>query len=186
MESYIKIYENVIPDDFCKKCIDLIDNTTNLQVQDFNWRKCQIYPNFDQHYYYPEFKQFIKKVLDMYKSEVKNGNLNFITHIEAPNIIRYRPNEDNHFHTHADNWNESTATRQLSIIVYLNDVEEGGGTFFPEYNLRVQPKKGSVVVFPSFYTYLHTGERPISNNKYIIVSWLHYSAEKYFYRTNVL
>jgi prolyl 4-hydroxylase len=33
--------------------------------------------------------------------------------------------------------------------MYLNDVEEGGGTHFGPLNLTVQPKKGRVVIWPS-------------------------------------
>jgi prolyl 4-hydroxylase len=33
--------------------------------------------------------------------------------------------------------------------VYLSDVEAGGGTSFPLLNLTMQPKKGSVLVWPS-------------------------------------
>ena len=34
-----------------------------------------------------------------------------------------------------------------TVLMYLNNVPSGGGTFFNELNLRVQPKEGSAVVF---------------------------------------
>ncbi len=43
--------------------------------------------------------------------------------------------------------------RILTLFIYLNDVEEGGGTSFPLVNDRkgivVQPKKGWAVLWPS-------------------------------------
>lgn len=33
--------------------------------------------------------------------------------------------------------------------MYLNDVEEGGGTNFPKLNLTVTPKTGRAVLWPS-------------------------------------
>lgn len=33
--------------------------------------------------------------------------------------------------------------------MYLNDVEEGGGTNFPRLNMTVTPKRGRAVLWPS-------------------------------------
>ena len=35
--------------------------------------------------------------------------------------------------------------------MYLNDVEEGGETYFPKLNLSVHPRKGMAVYFEYFY-----------------------------------
>lgn len=37
--------------------------------------------------------------------------------------------------------------RVISVIMYLNDVDEGGETIFPELNLSVAPRKGGAVYF---------------------------------------
>ena len=37
----------------------------------------------------------------------------------------------------------------LTLFLYLNDVEEGGGTHFPLLDITVQPKKGSALLWPS-------------------------------------
>lgn len=39
--------------------------------------------------------------------------------------------------------------RILTLFIYLNDVEEGGGTHFPLLGITVQPKKGNAVLWPS-------------------------------------
>jgi hypothetical protein len=39
--------------------------------------------------------------------------------------------------------------RILTVYLYLNDVEEGGGTNFPVLDLTVMPKQGRVVLWPS-------------------------------------
>jgi prolyl 4-hydroxylase len=39
--------------------------------------------------------------------------------------------------------------RILTLFIYLNDVEEGGGTSFPIPGIVVTPKKGSAVLWPS-------------------------------------
>lgn len=39
--------------------------------------------------------------------------------------------------------------RILTVFVYLNDVEEGGGTHFHNLNITVLPKRGRALVWPS-------------------------------------
>ena len=60
--------------------------------------------------------------------------------------------------------------RTLTFIFYLNDVEEGGETTFPEF--KVKPKKGSLLLFPATWNYVHSANIPKSNDKYIITGWM--------------
>eukprot|EP00546_Thalassionema_frauenfeldii_P019754 CAMPEP_0178903498 /NCGR_PEP_ID=MMETSP0786-20121207/5186_1 /TAXON_ID=186022 /ORGANISM="Thalassionema frauenfeldii, Strain CCMP 1798" /LENGTH=439 /DNA_ID=CAMNT_0020574867 /DNA_START=24 /DNA_END=1343 /DNA_ORIENTATION=- len=39
--------------------------------------------------------------------------------------------------------------RILTVFLYLNDVEEGGGTNFPKLDVTVMPKRGRVLLWPS-------------------------------------
>jgi len=39
--------------------------------------------------------------------------------------------------------------RILTVFFYLNDVEKGGGTNFPDLNITVFPKRGRVLIWPS-------------------------------------
>mmetsp|Transcript_8247 Transcript_8247/g.12638 ORF Transcript_8247/g.12638 Transcript_8247/m.12638 type:complete len:442 (-) Transcript_8247:110-1435(-) len=39
--------------------------------------------------------------------------------------------------------------RLITVFLYLNDVEAGGGTDFPDLKLTVQPKRGSALIWPS-------------------------------------
>ena len=60
------------------------------------------------------------------------------------------------------------------MFFYLNTVEEGGETSFPNLEMKIKPKQGSVLCFPPLWMYPHLGEQPISNDKYIIGTYLHY------------
>ena len=62
--------------------------------------------------------------------------------------------------------------KQGVITLYLNDVKEGGETEFYHQNLKVPPTQGSLVIFPAYFTHLHKGHVPISNDKYILNLWL--------------
>jgi 2OG-Fe(II) oxygenase superfamily len=39
--------------------------------------------------------------------------------------------------------------RILTVYLYLNDVEAGGGTNFPKLNVTVMPKRGRALIWPS-------------------------------------
>jgi len=67
--------------------------------------------------------------------------------------------------------------RVATVVIYLNDVERGGGTTFPDVGLEVMPKRGHAVFFaydqpdPSTLT-LHAGAPVIEGEKWIAVKWL--------------
>ncbi len=66
-------------------------------------------------------------------------------------LLRYE--EGQYYQTHHDlighQLNRQPGVRLLTVYIYLNDVEEGGGTNFPQLNLTVNPKRGRVVMWPS-------------------------------------
>ena len=57
-------------------------------------------------------------------------------------------------------------------MYYLNDVSEGGETEFYHQKVKIKPEKGTLVIFPAYFTHLHKGNVPISNDKYILNFWL--------------
>ena len=62
--------------------------------------------------------------------------------------------------------------RAFVFSVYLNDVEDGGETEFLHFSKRVKPKKGRIVIWPSGFPYVHRGNPPLSDKKYILTSWM--------------
>lgn len=72
--------------------------------------------------------------------------------------------------------------RILLFMYYLNDVEEGGETEFYYQNKKVSPKKGTMVIAPAYFTHTHRGNVPVSNDKYIITSWVLFQRAEHLYR----
>ncbi|QRK10832.1 2OG-Fe(II) oxygenase [Archangium violaceum] len=62
--------------------------------------------------------------------------------------------------------------RVLAFQFYLNDVSQGGETEFFYQEKKVQSKAGRMLIFPAGFTHTHRGNRPESNDKYIITSWV--------------
>jgi len=78
-------------------------------------------------------------------------------------------------------------TRMITVFLYLNDVEEGGGTHFNELGITVQPKTGRAVIWPSVYDFdtntkdfrtRHEALAVISGVKYGANAWIHQRAFK--------
>jgi 2OG-Fe(II) oxygenase superfamily len=77
-----------------------------------------------------------------------------------------------HFKWHCDVASLSTSCRQIALVLYLNDVAKGGETEFFYQKLKVQPKTGTLILFPPFWGHLHCGHVPESGNKYILTSFV--------------
>jgi hypothetical protein len=68
--------------------------------------------------------------------------------------------------------NNENSSRTITFLWYLNDIEEGGETYF--YNGKVKPEAGKLILFPATWTYNHKGNMPKSHDKYIITGWISY------------
>jgi len=88
-------------------------------------------------------------------------------------IQHYQKNEGQ-FKWHFDALGPGAWDRQLAVIIYLNSVESGGETCFHRQNLKVRPVAGDAVFFPTFWTHMHCGEIPKSEDKYVISSFVHF------------
>jgi len=62
--------------------------------------------------------------------------------------------------------------RTLLFMFYLNDVVEGGQTEFYYQQKAIAPKTGRMVIAPAYFTHTHRGCVPVSNDKYILTSWI--------------
>ncbi|ARF08279.1 2OG-FeII oxygenase superfamily protein [Catovirus CTV1] len=192
MSNYIQIYENAMTNEFCDSLVEFYKNNPNLvQRFDHEWRRSSSLPLYNNlpSELFNNMKDNIRTHLEKYKKDIGDsagaGTLHFCTLLEAPNLLCYDNTSDKpeHFHTHSDNWSIQSSTRQVSVIMYLNDVEEGGNTVFPFYNLSVKPKKGTILMFPAFFCFSHYAEKPKSNTKFAIVTWVHFGGGNTSYFT---
>ena len=92
------------------------------------------------------------------------------------NLQKYNKKEGhyNHYHSEISGLDESLY-RSLVFMFYLNDVKEGGETEFYHQKIKIKPKAGTLVLFPAGFTHTHKGNMPISNDKYILTSWVCYN-----------
>jgi hypothetical protein len=57
-------------------------------------------------------------------------------------------------------------------MTYLNDVDDGGETFFYYQDLKIKPKKGLTLIWPVDWTHTHCGIVSPTQTKYIVTGWI--------------
>lgn len=104
-----------------------------------------------------------------------------IEHGEGLHILNYQPGQE--YKEHLDYFSStsvaSSNNRIATLVIYLNDVEEGGSTFFPKLNFSTSPQKGMAVYFEYFYNdqmlnelTLHGGASVEKGEKWIATQWM--------------
>ena len=84
----------------------------------------------------------------------------------------YEPGEGYHVWHIEHDIVERMCKRIAFFILYLNDDFKAGETEFLHQKKRINPKVGRVIVSPAHFPYVHRGNPPLNNNKYIITGWL--------------
>ncbi len=95
--------------------------------------------------------------------------------LEGFKIKRYEAEPSGMFPPHVDVTHQGSMHRMLAVLWYLNDVAEGGETWFGKLDVRVAPRQGRLLMFPPIWMYPHAGMAPVSGRKYIVGTYLSYS-----------
>lgn len=96
------------------------------------------------------------------------------TFYELFQVQKYNQNQGHYNGWHAETGDFQMSRRLFVFILYLNDVTEGGETELLYTRTKTQPKKGSLLIHPASYPFVHKGHVPVSNDKYILTTWLSY------------
>jgi prolyl 4-hydroxylase len=102
-----------------------------------------------------------------------------IEHGEGLQVLNYQIGQE--YKAHFDFFSSPTVKnpRISTLVMYLNDVEQGGETYFPKLNFSVTPQKGMAVYFEYFYDdqslndlTLHGGAPVIIGDKWAATQWM--------------
>jgi hypothetical protein len=119
-------------------------------------------------------RQINNKCYELVSSAVHNYKGIFkieedISDIEPYGLLRYSGGENYKFHYDGN----TDSKRSISVLIYLNDDYEGGEIEFPNFTIKIKPKAGTLILFPSNYAYGHIAHPVTSGTKYVIATWLH-------------
>ena len=181
LRNYVRYYDEALSRDFCLHLVDNFEKAAHLQVphgkghqpglDSSGWTELDVGRVADA-----AFMGFFHSNIDKYLAEY-NRQLGLSLPIPPSaklddlRIKRYRAGSGENFQPHFDAYERKSA-RYLVFLWYLNDVADGGETVFVDLDMKVAPRAGRLLVFPPYWMYQHAGLPPVSNDKYIISTYL--------------
>jgi prolyl 4-hydroxylase len=180
IDAYLRYFPGGLSDDLCGRLIEKFESATEKSKIENSEHGLK----FDQLHIstHPEFQEEVKqiqnvllKAYEIYKSQVPNTEyLPTPLAIEQFRMKKYNVGEDESFPMHVDVSTPESAPRYLGALFYLNTVQEGGETHYPDFDLTIPATSGSILLFPPMWMYPHEGRMPISESKYIISTYFVY------------
>jgi len=143
----------------------LVDTDSDVRIVDIlQWRKRK--------------KDMVMKIQSICRQYIDPYFGVSIARFEYPGLFRYRPGGHYEHHADSDAMNPDTGcwyrqqARDYSLVLYLNEDFSGGELDFENYGIRMKPKTGDVVCFPSDFRYLHAAKPVKRGVRYCVVTWL--------------
>lgn len=178
--KYIKIYDSVIPQEFCDHLITKYQNNKERQKirkeDNFIFNEINLSENNDIYSQESEdlfntFYQYVTK----YQEDCGLSEYQFPVQFAFETIrMKHYVTSEGEFKPHVDAYNLDSSRRFLVFFLYL-DEGLGGGTHFFDQDFTCERKPGRLLMFPPAWTYPHAGLMPKEKDKYIIGSYLHFA-----------
>ena len=194
MDNCVRIYENILSPEKCQYFIDKFEANPQMhEVQDNTAKSNRVLATLTKINLvnppdspFLEDVDFLLKILldcvSLYKEDIliaKTQQWPKKWGVESPKIKRYLPNSSDEFPDHVDVANMETALRFLVMFIYLDDNEKGETVLTLKDDTFISScKKGSCLIFPPYWPWLHAGRPAVNKPKYIIGSYLHHVSEK--------
>ena len=194
IDDFIGVFDNALNKEHCEELIKIYEDCAELNFaisrkdmgvekiyQDNNlvFIGSKKYVNDDIFFdaVQPSIQQFVNTAWKYYTEYAKKYGVlsSLASHrfYDSIKIQKTKPAEGYHV-WHCEHDNRKNGSRLLLVMVYLNDVEEGGETEFLYQSRRIKPKQGTMVICPSGFTHTHRGNPPLIGNKYMINGWIEF------------
>lgn len=184
METFIRIYDDVFPPEFCADvirrfeasprrfrgvCVDA-DNrprfdpthkvTTELAItSDPDWQDIDEILKL-------KYVEYVNRYAELFPDIAAIGGT-----LSSEEFRLKKYDVGGFFNWHID-CTGPEFHRLLAIQFYFNDVDEGGETEFEFQSFKVEAVQGRLVIFPTLWTYRHRGAPVISNAKYVCTNYV--------------
>ena len=106
------------------------------------------------------FQMCTDRYLDSRKLDKDKYNLN----LDRITIKAWNEGQSMGPHFDGQDGNKNLA---FSLVAYINDDYEGGEINFPNHNVTIKPKSGSLIMFPSQEPYIHEVKPIVSGTRYM-------------------
>ena len=179
--DYVQWFDDALPHEFCEQMVASFHQLARFQTRngrgrmpalnDSAWTELNVTKLADEGFQ-GFFQVQIERYLQLYNERAKlTIPIPLRPRTEDLRIKRYAVGGEDQFQPHFDSLDE-VANRYLVFLWYLNDVADGGETEFCDLGVRVQARKGRLLMFPPYWMFQHAGLPPKSNDKYIVSTYL--------------
>ena len=181
--NHIQIYDNMLSKEGCQHIIDYFESNINLSFKGYAAGKVDIktkdsqdltlrleYPRNEGEYKINEYIiQSLQKGTEKYRNKFRLLDMMVGTwHVDDRfNIQRFDEGQGYHG-VHCEH-SKDACNRMLVWMIYLNNAK--CGTRFYEPRRDVKAKQGRLVMWPSYWTYPHSGITPNKGEKYLMTGW---------------
>lgn len=176
--EFISTWENALDPEFCCAVMQRFDQDKRVAPDpqpDYSTRK---YLNISACHEWQKlnlkFARIVNSLVGQYFH--REGELAAATHKDTSDdgfvVVRYDPGDAVIMHVDGQcAASPHNGLRIATLLFYLNDVLEGGETYFPLQQLKVRPKQGNAIMFPVGFTHPHS-VLPAKTPRYIMQTWI--------------
>lgn len=169
MDRYIFKKSKCLTKDECNQIINHFDNLTQV----FHYQKYSVYAENLTSNLFPFLREKLLKNLSDYSNKhffLRNINHSWGIDLDY-NIQKYVPNQFySGEHCEHGPLNEDNR-RILAWMIYLNDIKNGGGTYWPQQRFKSKSRAGDLYIWPASWTHSHHGIVAPKEKKYIVTGW---------------
>lgn len=175
-EPLIVILGNVLSDEECDELIRLSQD--RMQRSKIGTFRSETEIRTSSSTFFHEGENEIVARIEKRVSQIMNIP---VDHGEGLQILNYQIGQEYKAHFDFFTFTNKVVTnpRISTLVMYLNDVENGGETYFPHLKFAVSPQKGMAVYFEYFYDdpslnelTLHGGAPVITGDKWAATQWM--------------
>lgn len=167
----ICIEQSFLDEQTCTELITYLSNVSWVVLDDEFWS--------GRVHRFALVKEPILSVTNQIKQRIADyiqGKFNNLAHCDTIDFVRWQDGKEMPPHRDAM---DIYMYRDWGSVLYLNDNYEGGHTYYPELNIDVKPRAGSLVVHEG--DALHGVKSVFGNTRYTIASFWSKDKEKATY-----
>ena len=183
----IIIQPNIIPQQHIQELLNLTNQPTSHASVGSGKEKIELETRNTEWYPipFPVLQNLTSATMSCYKSFIEPKYHAEIKNIEPIQFLSYPVGGHYIEHNDSENFENGQwtriASRDISILFYLNDNYTGGELEFTTLGLKIKPKTGMMIAFPSYKEFAHKVHPVTSGMRYSLVTWL--ETEKKIYET---
>lgn len=174
----IIIQPNIIPQQHIQELLKLTNQPTSHASVGSGEEKIELQTRNTEWYPipFPMLQNLTNATMSCYHSFIEPKYQAKIKNIEPVQFLSYPVGGHYIEHNDCENFENGQwvkiAPRDISILFYLNENYTGGELEFTQLGLKIKPKTGMMIAFPSYKEFSHKVHPVTSGTRYSLVTWL--------------